>query len=666
MTGSNTQNGRVLIVDNDLDSLDATKEYLESEGYSVFTASTSTEAETIITQERIHLAIIDKRLKDDTDLLDKSGLVFAFLVDPIVAKIIQTGYPDQKTTRDAFINGIVDYVDKEEEPERLLEAVERAFIEKIQIDFGLEIYWNNGVTLGYIAQMIALEDQPLEVAVSEIEEILRKLFYEVEKDKKVKEIIVTSLLSTEESRLSAQSGTVILKVQPTYEMAGRGAPVVVKLTSRKKIDIEYSNYSRFVKAFIPDNQRTNLEKYVTLHFLGGLVYSLIGLGGSSLGDIKDLGEFYADHDAEKVITALDSLFRQTCKLWYDNRDPSRSLDIVELYNNTFRISGENFKEALREQRLTEFIEPYILRFSGLHDNFINPIQWFDRIGTWRKSIHICLTHGDLHSGNIMLGNNERAWLIDFYRTGKGHILRDWIELETDIKFNLLSIISLPQLFKLEVALLTPRQLGDEPPLVDFSHHLEIEKAFKIITGLRDIAKVVLGSEVEMDEYYQGLFLMTLNVLQLRNIDWLKKQHALLSASLLAQRLQNWPNDWLPDQIVSKALPGDKLSPLQKPDTKEPVSIKFNGKTVFYTLVLVFGLVVGLIILLWGIFSLVALSIQQTVFAIIFFFILVVFSLIILNKLQAEIGVKEIGKVLMVMGEVVKDLSLTQRKNKPPN
>ncbi|MGD9100546.1 MAG: hypothetical protein PVF45_08695, partial [Anaerolineae bacterium] len=40
-------------------------------------------------------------------------------------------------------------------------------------------------------------------------------------------------------------------------------------------------------------------------------------------------------------------------------------------------------------------------------------------------------------------------------------------------------------------------------------------------------------------YYQGLFYQTLNAARLRKINAKKKQHALLSAALICERVDSW-------------------------------------------------------------------------------------------------------------------------------
>ncbi len=60
----------------------------------------------------------------------------------------------------------------------------------------------------------------------------------------------------------------------------------------------------------------------------------------------------------------------------------------------------------------------ILAYEGLLDSYVN--------GT------LCTIHGDLHPGNIMIGPNQSAFLIDFAHTRDGHTIFDWVTLENSI------------------------------------------------------------------------------------------------------------------------------------------------------------------------------------------------------------------------------------------
>lgn len=125
----------ILLADNDPSYLQVAKEFLEGEGYRIRTAGDPTTARRMLEQEPIDLAILDVRLRDDTDENDLTGLDVAKEVRPEVPKIMLTLYPGLESVRQALSpmdNGggppAVGYIDKKEGFEPLLRAVRLALL----------------------------------------------------------------------------------------------------------------------------------------------------------------------------------------------------------------------------------------------------------------------------------------------------------------------------------------------------------------------------------------------------------------------------------------------------------------------------------------------------------------------------------------------------------
>jgi len=119
----------ILFADNDLDFLETRQTFLENAGYHVIPATTPNEAEAILEKQKIHIAIIDVRLINDTDPEDLSGLDLARTVAPSVPKIILSDHDDH--IREALmlrIGGLhvaADFVQKEDGMQAMLTSIRR-------------------------------------------------------------------------------------------------------------------------------------------------------------------------------------------------------------------------------------------------------------------------------------------------------------------------------------------------------------------------------------------------------------------------------------------------------------------------------------------------------------------------------------------------------------
>lgn len=120
---------KILLADNDRDFLKTRQEILESEGYEVITASNPEEAMNKLEHDSIGLAIVDLRLRDDSDDKDLSGLMIIKKVAPQVPKILLTAHATVEVTRRALKSYFddspvaVDIITKGEGDEALLRVV---------------------------------------------------------------------------------------------------------------------------------------------------------------------------------------------------------------------------------------------------------------------------------------------------------------------------------------------------------------------------------------------------------------------------------------------------------------------------------------------------------------------------------------------------------------
>jgi hypothetical protein len=149
---------------------------------------------------------------------------------------------------------------------------------------------------------------------------------------------------------------------------------------------------------------------------------------------------------------------------------------------------------------------------------------------------------------MFVDQDHEVWLIDFFKTGWGPILRDFGEVESVIKFELVRTHNLAALFELEQALLTPAFFDDPIPFTNRFGIPELNKACAVLAGLRRMAQNVYESP-DIYEYYVGLFFYALKMITWDGISSgdrdrfdFRQRHALFSAAMLAYRLQHW-NDW---------------------------------------------------------------------------------------------------------------------------
>lgn len=542
MMGNFTKN--ILVADNDPDSLAAVQFNMKMAGYRVYPADSPEMAKQILEEQIIHLAIIDMRLRNDKEI-EYSGFDVAACVPSYIPFIIYTAFEDRESIRRALGRvGAKESLDKKKPgaAAELVEAVDRLFRSDVKVNFDLSI--EGKVTCEEIAGKIGITShEGLQPSVEDVRQIFQSLFHQADG------IFISPLFSSSQLPNVQQSGSLVVLVQPRFK-SGWGERQVVKFSEVAEVRNEEINYKR-IKPFLGGTRVAVLGESAISRKIGGLVYTLID--AAEWDSIQLFGDYYCKSSSEEISGSLERFFRQTFGTIF-KAAKTESVNITKSYCNGFHLTPQKLTRAMSIVRPTEFAEPH-LHFKELKGKFLNPVLWFLPGGEFRRFEEVSkvsLCHGDLHGRNILVGSDEHYWLIDFARVDETHAVRDFIELETDIKFNLMKDTDLNTLLRYEYSLLMPKKFSDSLPDIKIESP-SLRKSYQVIASLRHFAIKYLSLDGDMREYYEALLINTLNMLRLRHIQAAKKEHVLLSASLICQRLDHWP-EW-ESMRNNESLPG---------------------------------------------------------------------------------------------------------------
>jgi CheY-like chemotaxis protein len=533
------RHGRILIIDNLEQWRDALVEILRDGEYLADSASTISEALKLLNENFYHMLIADIRMEetdesniDGMDLLyelDKRGL------DEATKVIILSAYGTEEQMRTAFRDyKVADFISKDKfNKHAFLESVRRAFSEDVDINLELEILTQPRSRLEQI--VLALEVGGSSVKrdtslftqlIAELDDLLCRLFHEA------KGIIVRPLIQ-------GNSGMGVLRIQPFYKNKGMGRESIVKFGDVWQIEKEYMNFKEYVEPFLGSGRNTTILDMRRTTHLAGIVYSLLGTGSDEL---IDFGDFYHQADLSQIKKTLEQLFLNTCAAWYANHEYPQPLDLAADYQQLFGYSQKELEQVL-SRKLKSVQKKHRLIFNSLNSGrtFTNPLQATEGIALTRPT-YTSTTHGDCNPHNLLVDSTGHIWLIDFQETGKGHILRDVATLDSVIRFQMLPAqeATLEERLNMEEALYNIdrfSQVKDLTSRFSTTNHM-LAKAYDTVVHLRVLAYrlVEQNSKDDISEYYIALLYCALNTLRFSSLQQVQREHALLSASLLVDRL----------------------------------------------------------------------------------------------------------------------------------
>jgi CheY-like chemotaxis protein len=531
---------RVLLVEDQPEVYATLKRRLGAEGYSVTLATTYADARQALDAEHIHLAVVDIRL-DVADEKNQDGLrlledVAALNLRGAMPCIVLTAFGSLplalRTLQDLgaarFIPKQPGYI------ARLLSTIRELQGTQMRIGFDIQYTGNSLPRVEQCARDMHEAEPELprpDLLVPQIRDALGKLFFGAE------QLWIRQTLK-------GFSGSAVLYVKPTWPN-GLGQPLIVKIGPREKIAVEKQSHTEYVEHFLPAHHATRLDDRYTRH-LGALLYTL---ANTEAEDTQEFQAYYQRKSATDVVAALRHLLRDVCRPWYQGHTPPQIENVRDVYLEAFDLKRQpnRLHTEIAALRPDVNAAAQSLTFDPPGLTLPNPLRWLEDDEASLLPVCRCITHGDLNADNVLINDAGQCWLIDFYRTRESHILRDFVVLETDVKFRLAASLSLEEFCQMELALVA---LDQPHPDYRFNPGAsdEAQKAATVIAGLRAEAWDVLERAGDPElrhiqrEYLVSLLMATLNVLRLRRFkdsEALRPQRerALLSAALICRQLQ---------------------------------------------------------------------------------------------------------------------------------
>lgn len=536
-----THQFRILLVEDDESSYDPITRWLKEEGYVVRLATSYREAKSALETDHFHLAIIDMRLVDE-DQKNEEGLqlledIEQLQLQNIMPTIVITAHPQfaskaWELKADRLVIKEAGFLKK------LLGVVRELQQEKVRINFDLEYVSDSLNVLEDVAEDVnwSMAERPsTKLLAPQVRDLFGKLFVDA------RSLFVSKLKP-------GLTGAAVVRIQPTWN-GGLGRSYVAKVGRKDKVETEQRHYEANVKHFLTANAVTQADVHYSRH-LGTLLYTFAENQGVAL---KEFDDFYHRNDASHIIASLRELFEQTYRYWFAN--PERVLaDLRTLYYEAFQLDRKKLIGRIQIVLPELDSEAAFIQLTPGKEKVLNPIAWLD---THREEcvmqVHKTITHGDLTGRNIMVDEGGKCWLIDFYRTFKSHILRDFVILESDIKYRLMSLLSLTDFLHLEEALLeADRQ--NQPPILPPSFSKDARKAAEVIFDLRQLAhKYASNYNTKANdarkEYLLSQLMGTLNVVRLRHISENRKLQAMHSAVMLCEEMDRLAGRPSPSRVI---------------------------------------------------------------------------------------------------------------------
>lgn len=335
------------------------------------------------------------------------------------------------------------------------------------------------------------------------------------------------------------SGNAVLGTESVDAHGHAQAPHVVKIGPVEPIGRERAAFER-IEAVL-GNSAPRLVDFADLGERGGLKYRYAAMGS---GDSSTFQKRYmAGLSAGRCRRVLDEVFVHQLGRLYQAAERERC-SLLEYYM---------FEPGLAA-RVAPKVEavlgapaagPELSLPGGLKTP--NPLLFYSRDlpellpMAATGSATLAFVHGDLNGANIVIDGHENVWLIDFFHTHRGHVLKDLLKLENDLYYiftPLGSAAALAEAARLTDALLEVSDLAKPLPAAARAglRRPAVVRAWNTARTLRSYYPNLLGTDRDPLQAFIGAMRYAAHTLAFDESDRWQKLWALYALGRLSERV----------------------------------------------------------------------------------------------------------------------------------
>jgi protein-tyrosine phosphatase/nicotinamidase-related amidase len=366
------------------------------------------------------------------------------------------------------------------------------------------------------------------------------------------------------------SGNLVLGSESIDLHGHRQAPHVVKIGPQGPIGQERTAFEQIESVL--GNNAPRITEFADSGERGGLKYRYAAMGGGFSTTFQKL--YMGGLSRDKIEQHLTAVFKEQLGRLYSAATLERC-NLLEYYAfspewaSSVRSKVETLTGAPADGPLLRLANgrevPNICLFYEQELAELLPLA--------TGSSYFSYIHGDLNGANIIVDAHDNVWLIDFFHTHRGHILKDLIKLENDLLYIFTpvnDVSDLEEALRLSDYLLQVQDLGRPLPEVEATGltHPAMRRAYETARFMRSFYPELVQEDRNALQLLIGQLRYAVHTLSFDESNYWQRQWALYTAALCRTRIVNQLRqqgplriDWLdqrytgPGQLGLTILPG---------------------------------------------------------------------------------------------------------------
>lgn len=284
------------------------------------------------------------------------------------------------------------------------------------------------------------------------------------------------------------SGNLVARATGVDVHGHEQAPHVVKIGGRELMAKERMAFEQI--EMVLGNSAPAIAEYADFNAYGAIKYRYAAMGAGETQSFQAL--YQGGAPLRKVSAYLEAVFvQQLGKLYRAAVLEKQDLLAYYCFDAQWADSVKNkVSELLGDCPETgEITLPGAATIPNLYEFYKVELASIPPI---TEDFPIGFVHGDLNGANIIIDARENVWIIDFFHTHRGHILKDFAKLENDLLYIYTQVDSLDDL-KLayrftDFLLAHAHPLESFSPLPKYFVGTPFERCYEVMQVIRQLAR----------------------------------------------------------------------------------------------------------------------------------------------------------------------------------
>jgi protein-tyrosine phosphatase/nicotinamidase-related amidase len=363
------------------------------------------------------------------------------------------------------------------------------------------------------------------------------------------------------------SGNVVLKAKAWDMYDHQQVPTVVKIGRRDLVSRERTSFERIEE--ILGNTAPRIVDFAEDSERGAIKYRYAAMLDEQVTSFQKL---YANtEDTAKIYDILDTVFiKQLGRLYkagkYEKMNLLNYYDFSSKYADSVRKKVEGLTKSEVKGETIKLENKDVYNVCNFYEKTLTTLDEYQTNYHYKAYVH-----GDLNGANIIIDAQKNVWMIDFFHTHQGHILKDLIKFENDLLFIFTRIDSAEEWKEATLLIDLIHSITDLSLIPDEKlvfKYPQFNKAFQTICQLRSYYGELIQLDKDPYQYHIAMLRYSMHTLSFDECNEYQKKLALYMGSKCCEKVSRY-------LLNSRKLRIDYLSSSEK-EIKEAA---FIGMTI---------------------------------------------------------------------------------------